>query len=379
MSTGRAIKAGEAFIELTLRDQKMQGGLRGALRSMGRIAAAAAKVGVAMAAAFGTGALVAIQNSVRHFAQFGGQMEKMSQRTGLSAQTLTELKFAAEQSGTTIEQLGQAMFRANRRIGNAVTETGPAVRALKELNLNAKDLARQSPETQLEMLVDALADVEIPARRSQLAFEVFGDNWRQLAPLINSGSDSIRALRKEAQELGNTLTDQQAADAAKLADAMNRLKTAFQGLRTQLGATLAPAITLMLDQMTNFLVEWRKWLGEIRREFIANFRAITTVANEVFNAFGFGDIGADMEELARIFERAERIRGTRTGAGGRGALTNAVSSGLQRATVSSIGSFRGEAGVFGPTTRNIQEELRKQTRLLEEGLEAARNQPIQRF
>ena len=379
MSTGRAIKAGEAFIELSLRDQKMQGGLRGALRSMGRIAAAAAKVGVAMAAAFGTGALVAIQNSVRHFAQFGDQMEKMSQRTGLSAQTLTELKFAAEQSGTTIEQLGQAMFRANRRIGNAVTETGPAVRALKELNLNAKDLARQSPETQLEMLVDALAEVENPARRSQLAFEVFGDNWRQLAPLINSGSDSIRALRKEAQELGNTLTDQQAADAAKLADAMNRLKTAFQGLRTQLGATLAPAITLMLDQMTNFLVEWRKWLGEIRREFIANFRAITTVANEVFNAFGFGDIGADMEELARIFERAERIRGTRTGAGGRGALTNAVSSGIQRATVSSIGSFRGEAGVFGPTTRNIQEELRKQTRLLEEGLEAARNQPIQRF
>lgn len=379
MATGRAIKAGEAFIELTLKDQKMQHGLRGAIRTMGRLAVSVAKVGTALAAAFGAGAAFTVRRSLREFAQFGDQMEKMSARTGISAQSLTELKFAAEQSGTTIEQLGQAMFRANRRIGNAITNTGPAARALNELGLNAAELANQDPERQLEILTEALRDVDNQGRRSQLAFEIFGDNWRQLAVLINGGTESIEAYRRRSREL-LTLTPRQAADAARLTDATNELVTAWRGLRIQLGASLAPAFTLLLEQMTKFLVDWRNWVNQLYQDFVSMLRGVVTIFERSLNAIGAAigrpELGSNLKDISDIFKNAENFRSSLTSA--RGGLSNRVFTDMQQATGRSLGSFRGEAQIFGPRgfRQKMLKTLEQVEREQQRTTEAIENKPV---
>ena len=199
--------------------------------------------------------------AARQFAKAGDQLHKMSKRTGITVEELSKLKFAAEQSGTDIDQLSQAIFRANRRIGNATTETGPAKRALDELGLSAKELTKLDASTQFNVLVDSLNGVANEARRSQLGFEIFGDNWRQLQPLISSGTGEIKKLKEQAEALGITMSTDMANKAAELNDSFNSLGNQFKAIAVEAGSALAPALTSMANSMipvVRQVIEWVK-------------------------------------------------------------------------------------------------------------------------
>src|SRR5690606_28423232 len=109
-------------------------------------------LGAAAGAAI-TGPMVA---AAKQFASAGDSLHKMSARTGASAQSLSELGFAAEQSGSNVDALGSAMFRMRRRIANASTGAGPAVRALRDLGLEAGKLTQLPVDEQLGVIADAL-------------------------------------------------------------------------------------------------------------------------------------------------------------------------------------------------------------------------------
>lgn len=222
------------------------GKLEGVGRAIGR-----SMIGIGVAAAgAATTVGIAMKQIVGDFAEAGDLIHKTALRTKLSAEFLSELGFAAEQSGTSLDQMSQAMFRAFRRIGNAETMTGPAARAVKELGINAKELAQLEPEQMFFELVDAINAVEDPLRRSQMGFELFGDNWRQIAPLIEQGRGEIRRLMEEGRDLGVTMTGEMAQGAADYTDAMNRLYSSLKGLRNLIGAELAPAFTKLADTIT---------------------------------------------------------------------------------------------------------------------------------
>ena len=191
----------------------------------------------------GLAAGMGLKAMVGTFVDTGDALHKMSIRTGISVERLSQLTHAASQSGTNIDQLSQAIFRMNRRVGNAATGTGPAVRALKVLGIEAKALGKLDTEAQFMKLVDALNAVEDSSLRSQMGFEVFGDNWRQIKPLIDQGTEGIKKLNKEANLLGLTVSKDTADKAAALGDTFGKLGSVFMTLAVDVGAALAPMLT----------------------------------------------------------------------------------------------------------------------------------------
>ena len=244
--TSRKIEAGRAFVRMGT-EGSVEGGLSKARKSL--LAVGAAISGVAASA----GALAT------KFATFGDNIQKMGLRTGLSAEALSELKFAAEQSGTTIESLGQALFRSTRRISNAAMGTGPAVRALKELGASAEELSQMSAEQRFMALVRMLGEVGDAGKRAQLGFEIFGDNIRQIMPLINEGTEGIGELRKRADELGLVISQEQADTAAELTDKINELKRAFEGFLLAAGSDLADPLVEVLDKLVFVLKQLKQF------------------------------------------------------------------------------------------------------------------------
>lgn len=244
-----SVKAGEAYIELGVRD-KLDAGLKAASAKMNAVGKKFATTGAAITGvgAAITGSMVGIASS---FANAGDKLQKMSLRTGASVESLSAIAFAAEQSGTSIDAVGDAMFRASRRIANAAeTGMGPAARALKMLGVNTQELNAMSADQQFLKLADVLSKVENEALANQMGFEIFGNSFKQLKPLLDEGSDGIKALMEEAGELGRTMSTDDANAAAAYADAMNRVKSATTGAKNQIGAALAPAIT----EITNAFV-----------------------------------------------------------------------------------------------------------------------------
>ena len=254
----RAVPAGRAVVTTENKDNTA----KGRKQLLANYKSMTAKIGrMSKQAALAAGAIGApLVLAVKKFAEAGDKLDKMSDRTKISVESLSELQFAAEQTGTSIDDLSSSMFRATRRIGNAAMGTGPAVRALESLGLNAEDLSKLKPEKQLYVLIDALNGVGNEAQRSQFGFEVFGDQWKSIKPLIDSGTLSINELRNEAKSLGIVMTTEQASAAAELNDKMSKLSNQFKQVVVDVGGALAPALIQAAEEMQPLIKQVVEWI-----------------------------------------------------------------------------------------------------------------------
>jgi len=263
MANAKDIKAGAGFVELYLQDSRFMRGLQAVgrkFRAWGKsLAMAGGKIFAGAA-----GIIAPLVAAATSFSAMGDKLDKMAQRTGVSVESLSELKFAAEQSGTSIDGLGASLFRMQRRVANATSGTGPAVRALKELKLEAKDLAALSTEDQFLTIVDALAKMPNEARAAQMAFEIMGDNARDLWPLLKKGADGIEALKARARELGLTISAADATKAAELKDRMNEARQAMARLSFEFGASVAPTLADLLKTFAENARAVKNWVEQNR-------------------------------------------------------------------------------------------------------------------
>ena len=104
MATTSGIRAGRAFVELFADDSKLVRGLRRAERKLRAFGDSVRNLGLKMAA-LGSAMLAPLAASAKLFSGYGDQVAKMAKRTGLSVETLSELRFVASQTGTAFETL----------------------------------------------------------------------------------------------------------------------------------------------------------------------------------------------------------------------------------------------------------------------------------
>lgn len=229
------------------------------------------------------------------FAAYGDKFGKMATRTRIGAEALQELSFAAQISGTNIDSLSQALFRARRRIGNmAIGGGGPAARALETLGLNAKELAKEQPEKQFFKLISALKAVGNEAERNQLAFEIFGDNFRDIQPLIDAGADSIDNLRDRANRLGLVLSSREIRQAEELTDAFFEFGEVAKMAAIKIGAAFGPSLKIIFTGLAEAIADLTKMFEDLGG-------GITIIGQQI--KFALTDIFAQLfEQLEPIFK-----------------------------------------------------------------------------
>ena len=296
------IRAGRAFVEVGMKD-KLTGGLNKLQKRFKNFGAGMARVGLKIAglgAAIGAPLLLAVSK----FANVGDELNKLSARTRISVESLSQLSFAAEQSGTNLKSLGNAIFRMSRRIGNARTETGPAAKALRELGLEAKALSELNPAEQFFQVADALKKIPNESRRAQLGFEVLGDNFRDLVPLMADGSAGIKDLMKQFDDLGGTMSTKSAQAAADYADAMNKVKIQLKAVWLQIGGSLAPILTTLSGKIQPVVKRIIDWVAANRPLIATIFKVAAGVTAAGIAIVGMGGaliaVGAAMSGAIAI-------------------------------------------------------------------------------
>ena len=261
MPNTQAIKAGRAFVEVFADDSKLKRTLRSVSGQLKNLGSSVSRIGTGMAAA--GGAIVApIAAAVGKFVSFGDQMDKMSQRTGVSVEALSQLKFAAEQSGSSVEGLEAGIKGMQKMVLNAQRGLSTATDTLDDLGLSMDDLAGKSPEDQFTILAEAVSRVSDPSRRAALAMQAFGRSGQQLLPMLNGGAQGINALRAEADRLGLTMTGEQATAAAKMADSWNRIKKVLLAAALTIGTALAPYLTALSEWIVGVVQVAAAWIKQ---------------------------------------------------------------------------------------------------------------------
>ncbi|MCD0460067.1 phage tail tape measure protein [Roseiconus lacunae] len=237
----RAIAAGKGYVEIGIRNRIAQGAkqVEADLKKLGK-----------RVTGFGLGAVVAsaailapLTAATQGFAKTGDMIHKMSLRTGVGAEALSGLGFAAEQSGSDLGTVEKGFSGLSRTMLDLERGGANSVDAMSRLGLSLDDLQGLAPEDQMMRIADALGTISDESQKGALAQQIFGRAGRQLLPLLKEGSAGMKALTDEAASLGRVLTEEDAASAAAFEDAMNRMKSVAGGLIVQVGGSLAPAMT----------------------------------------------------------------------------------------------------------------------------------------
>lgn len=207
------------------------------------LALGTALVGLAGAAGFGA--------VIKRAIDAGDEIQKLSIRLGASTEALSELRLVADRSGVAFNTMTMALQRQGRRLGEAAQGFGEARNALKTLNLDAAELIKLPVDEQLEVIADALSNVENEFVRNSLAMKIWDSEGLKMVQMTKDGAEGIRALRKEAQDLGLTLSQDQANAMAQAKDAIANMTAAFGYLGQQLATSFAPIIS----KVAQFLAE----------------------------------------------------------------------------------------------------------------------------
>lgn len=244
MATSNAIKAGQAFVEIFLKDMTVAG-LNAVKKRLSSFAATAAKIGTV---ALGAGGAItgAITSAVHKFASAGDRIYEMSQRTGMSAEELSELKYAADLSGSSIENVERSVVKLSKSLVNA--KPGDTIdRILAGLNLNLAELLEMRPADQFTLIADRISQMSTATERMATATALFGKSGAGLLTLFADGARGIGELREQAQRLGITLSGDSAKSAGILADMFDTLHAVIERLWYAVGEQVAPMFAYFTD------------------------------------------------------------------------------------------------------------------------------------
>jgi hypothetical protein len=271
MPQAGAIRAGRAFVELFADDSKLVRGLKRASAKLKAFGESVRNMGLKLVG-LGSAVVAPLAASSKVFANMGDALAKMSARTGFSVETLSELGFAADLSGASMEDLEKSIRRMQATIVDAAQGLSTATDALATLGLKVEDLAGMSPEQQFKLIADRLARIEDPTLRAATAMELFGRSGTMLLPMLSGGAAGIEQLQEQARRLGLTISTEDAKAAERFSDTLSVMwKVLKQGVFT-VGSALVPVLSQAAQWVTRVAVVAAEWIRRNKELIVTIFQ-----------------------------------------------------------------------------------------------------------
>jgi hypothetical protein len=303
MPSAQGIRAGLAYVELYANSNPLVQGLNAASAKLKAFGQSISSLGLKMTAA-GASIVTPILAATKDFADFGSKLNDMSARTGVSVEALSEIGYAAQLSGSSLEDVEAALRKMQRTVVSAGAGSQSAADALSTLGLNAQQLANLSPEDQFTEIAKRLNDIPDPTQKAAAAMGIFGKSGTQLLPLIGD----MAALREEARRLGITMSAEDVAAADALGDAFDKIKAVLRSVATTIGSAVAPLLLEWADWLANIISGTRKWLSENRGLIVSALKigAVVVAVGAGLVALGtiISTIGSVFGALATIITGA---------------------------------------------------------------------------
>jgi hypothetical protein len=238
--------AASIVVDLLMKTGSFETDTKRAEKALGNFQKTSINVAKTVVAGFTTAA-VAIAASVRSQINAFDELSKSSQKIGVSVEALSGLKFAAEISGVSFDNLQVSLAKLSVNIDKFNTGTKSAVDTFNRLGIDPSQFA--TTEETLSALADRFAKLPDGATKTALAIEVFGKSGRDLIPLLNEGSAGIKTLTDDAARLGQVIDTEAAKAAVQFNDNLTKLKASATKLTITLTQELLPALVKITDQL----------------------------------------------------------------------------------------------------------------------------------
>lgn len=199
----------------------------------------------------GVFSLAGIAELTKDTLAFGDELLKASVKTGLGANAISELAFAAKQANIDLPELTTSIDKMEKSISQAVTGTATSKQAFDALGISLGTIKNLLPEQQFELIANQIAKLKDPADKTRAAIEIFGRAGADLLPLFEQGAAGIEAARQKAIDFGASLDSDTLKKLADANTSVRDLGASFSALATTLVAKVAPGIKGFFDSITD--------------------------------------------------------------------------------------------------------------------------------
>ena len=195
---------GALRVNLGLDTAQFSAGLKASQASLAKFGKTVA-VGFAAVATAAAAAGAAMGVAVKGAIDNADALSKSAQKIGVTTEALSRLKYAADFSDISLEQLTGGLGRLSKTMLDVSTGSkGPAATAFKALGIAVTDAAGnlRNSDVVFSEIADRFGRMEDGATKTALAISLFGKSGAELIPLLNSGADGLAAMAAES-DLGH--------------------------------------------------------------------------------------------------------------------------------------------------------------------------------
>ena len=225
--------------------------------------------------AAGTAAVsTALVKGASDVASYGDNIDKMSQKMGLSAQSYQEWDAVMQHSGTSMEAMKSSM----KTLANAAQSNSAA---FDKLGISQKDLQSMSQEQLFEATISALQNVENETERTYLAGKTLGKGATELGALLNTSAEDTQAMRDRVRELGGVMSDDAIKASAQFQDNLQDMQTALSGVGRNMISELLPSMNTIIDGFTSLVIGEEGATEAISAGFSELFNSLGTIADGI--------------------------------------------------------------------------------------------------
>ncbi len=232
-----------------------------------------------------TGAFTAI---VIKTVNTGDALNDVSERTGVTVEHLSTLKYACEQNGTSLDTLETGLKFLTRTMNDASEGNVKAQGTFADLGveyLDAEGKLRPVDEV-MKDVATSIAAMKNPAEQAATAMELFGArSGTDLVPLLKQGGDGITEYQGKAKDLGIEMSTASAQGADKFKDSISDLTGSLSGVGRTVGEVLIPALQPLIDKAIEIVGKVQLWAEE-NPKLVETITKIGAVVGVVFAVGG---------------------------------------------------------------------------------------------
>lgn len=227
---------------------------------------------------------------------------KLSQRTGVTVENLSALRFAGELAGISVDELGGALKKLNLNIAAASRGEKEQAEAFKLIGVEVKNLdgTVRSADDVLGDIADKFSGYADGANKVALANALGGKSFESLIPLLNGGRQGIADARTELEKFGGVYTKDLAARAEKFNDNITKAGFAVEGLKVKLLGGVLDGLGAISDR---FITAAKNGEG-----FFDTLKRISGIGTVSIAVPKFGVSGTELQQQQADLERLIALR-----------------------------------------------------------------------
>lgn len=252
-----------------------------------------ARVGSTLAA-LGTGvSFAALIAPVKNVIELGDQIEKLSQKVGISVQSLSELRFAAELSDVSTEQFAKGMKGLSLAVVEANDRSSKMAQIFSALGVDVK----RGPLSTLMQLADAVKALGDGELKTALSTQLMQKAGMDLIPMLNQGSEGLNKSAEKARNLGLAMGPDFTKNSEQFNDNLRTLTKGAEAFGIKVASFVLPGLVTFTDQVARSAESGDKLLG-----FLKESVRLAAALGATFNLIG-------ESSMDRLFKNAPNFGG----------------------------------------------------------------------